>query len=72
MKNEAILFTVFSVLESDGSSEEHVIPFIPASDSGSRLQNEFEIIRWIGKGGFGDVIKVCGRGLVYGLTVINL
>ena len=35
------------------------MPFIPASDSGSRLQNEFEIIRWIGKGGFGDVIKVC-------------
>ena len=35
------------------------IPFIPSSDSGqSRLKNEFEILRWLGKGGFGDVIKV--------------
>jgi hypothetical protein len=24
----------------------------------SRLTNEFEVLRWIGKGGFGDVIKV--------------
>ena len=37
------------------------IPFIPSSDSGSRLQNEFEILKFIGKGGFGDVIKVSAR-----------
>ena len=36
-----------------------VIPFIPTSDGGqSRLKSEFEILRWLGKGGFGDVIKV--------------
>ena len=37
---------------------EEEIPFIPRSDSGSRLQNEFSILKWLGKGGFGDVIKV--------------
>ena len=47
------------VTDSDDDTEQHIyIPFIPASDSGSRLQNEFEILKWLGKGGFGDVIKV--------------
>ncbi len=36
-----------------------LIPFIPSSESGqSRLQNEFDILKWLGTGGFGDVIKV--------------
>ena len=52
-----------NIVDSDDQLEEAddtgVIPFIPASDTGqSRLQNEFEILKWLGKGGFGDVIKV--------------
>ena len=36
------------------------IPFIRAisGDGGSRLNTEFEMLKWLGKGGFGDVIKV--------------
>ena len=39
------------------------IPFIPAfsGDGASRLNTEFQVLKWLGKGGFGDVIKV-GNG----------
>ena len=49
---------------TDEEEDEEIvnIPFIPASDSGSRLQNEFEVLKFIGKGGFGDVIKVSVHG----------
>ena len=57
-----IPFIVFTDGDSDvleEADETGIIPFIPAGDAGtSRLQNEFEILKWLGKGGFGDVIKV--------------
>lgn len=43
--------------EDDDDDQDSHIPFIPASQH-SRLKNEFEILKWLGKGGFGDVIKV--------------
>ena len=42
--------------DEDGDVED--IPFIPAPDSASRLQNEFLILKSLGSGAFGDVIKV--------------
>ena len=40
--------------------DEDEIPIVTSADASgqSRLTNEFEVLRWIGKGGFGDVIKV--------------
>jgi hypothetical protein len=33
--------------------------FLPANSKGqSRIQNEFEVLKWLGKGAFGDVLKV--------------
>ena len=53
------LFTDSDSDELEETDETGIIPFIPAGDTGqSRLQNEFEILKWLGKGGFGDVIKV--------------
>ncbi len=70
------------LLKTDGSKdddEEHEdlgeIPFIPRSDTGhSRLKNEFDILKWLGKGGFGDVIKVKNKldGRFYAIKRIPL
>ena len=50
---------MIDLADEDDDDPVVAIPFIPSSDSGqSRLKNEFEILRWLGKGGFGDVIKV--------------
>jgi hypothetical protein len=33
--------------------------FLPPNPKGqSRIQNEFEVLKWLGKGAFGDVLKV--------------
>lgn len=52
--------------EKDSDSEDDDspdLPFITAFEASgqSRLTNEFEILRSIGKGGFGDVIEVSIR-----------
>ena len=49
---------VFVTLDEDSSDEEQPV-ITPYEASGqSRLTNEFEILKSLGKGGFGDVIKV--------------
>lgn len=68
------LFCVTESPEDEEDPETGGIPFIPSSDSGSRLQNEFEILKWLGKGGFGDVIKVKNKldGRFYAIKRIPL
>ncbi|XP_077285683.1 eukaryotic translation initiation factor 2 alpha kinase Gcn2 isoform X2 [Arctopsyche grandis] len=49
--------------------------FIPTGSSGqSRIKNEFEIMKWLGKGAFGDVLKVKNKldGGCYALKRIEL
>ena len=50
----------FYLDDEKSSDEEEDQPFItPYEASGhSRLTNEFEVLKSLGKGGFGDVIKV--------------
>ncbi|CAG7836539.1 unnamed protein product, partial [Allacma fusca] len=47
---------------------------LPLCKGVSRLQNEFEVIQWLGKGGFGDVLKVRNKldGGIYALKRIRL
>ncbi|XP_021938823.1 eIF-2-alpha kinase GCN2 isoform X2 [Zootermopsis nevadensis] len=49
--------------------------FLPANPKGqSRIQNEFESLKWLGKGAFGDVLKVRNKldGGVYAIKRIEL
>ncbi|WAR18478.1 E2AK4-like protein [Mya arenaria] len=47
-------------LENSDSEGEELLPFITAWEASgqSRLTNEFHVLKLLGKGGFGDVIKV--------------
>lgn len=47
---------------------------VPALGGQSRIQNEFEILKWLGKGAFGDVLKVRNKldGGVYAIKRIKL
>ncbi|XP_043271459.1 eIF-2-alpha kinase GCN2 [Venturia canescens] len=47
---------------------------VPALGGQSRIQNEFEILKWLGKGAFGDVFKVRNKldGGVYAIKRIEL
>lgn len=63
--------------EDDSDSEEavtavHIHPL--ASGGQSRIHNEFEAIKWLGKGAFGDVLKVKNKldGCVYAIKRIKL
>merc|ERR1719186_1605551 len=50
------------------------IPFLPVGSGQSRLQQDFAVLKWIGKGGFGDVIKVRNKldGRQYAIKSIRL
>jgi translation initiation factor 2-alpha kinase 4 len=48
----------------DEEPEADIHLFLPANPKGqSRIQNEFEVLKWLGKGAFGDVFKVIIIGL---------
>lgn len=48
--------------ESDSNNEAislaQALPVDPLGQQLSRLHSEFEELQWLGKGGFGDVVKV--------------
>uniref|UniRef100_A0A0C9QMD1 non-specific serine/threonine protein kinase n=1 Tax=Fopius arisanus TaxID=64838 RepID=A0A0C9QMD1_9HYME len=48
--------------------------YLPATLNNSRIQNEFEVLKWLGKGAFGDVIKVRNKldGGIYAIKRIPL
>lgn len=48
--------------------------YLPALGGQSRIQNEFEVLKWLGKGAFGDVLKVRNKldGGVYAIKRIKL
>ncbi|XP_055957482.1 eIF-2-alpha kinase GCN2-like isoform X1 [Patella vulgata] len=62
-----------SIIEDDDEEE---IPYITAFEASglSRLTNEFEIMKSLGKGGFGDVLKVKNKldGRIYAIKRIPL
>lgn len=46
----------------DDDDKKCVKHFLPHLFKGhSRVQSEFEVLKWLGKGGFGDVLKVIIR-----------
>jgi len=45
---------------------------LPANPKGqSRIQNEFEVLKWLGKGAFGYVLKVSVMDLSMHLVAVN-
>ncbi|KAG7210245.1 hypothetical protein KM043_011793 [Ampulex compressa] len=48
--------------------------YLPSLGGQSRIQNEFEILKWLGKGAFGDVLKVRNKldGGIYAIKRIEL
>ncbi|XP_046628055.1 eIF-2-alpha kinase GCN2 [Neodiprion virginianus] len=49
-------------------------PYSTALGSQSRIQSEFEVLKWLGKGAFGDVLKVKNKldGGIYAIKRIEL
>lgn len=47
---------------------------LPSMDGQLRIQNEFEVLKWLGKGAFGDVLKVRNKldGGIYAIKRIEL
>ncbi|CAL8138262.1 unnamed protein product [Orchesella dallaii] len=67
--------------KDEGSNEEDADPAIPPRiastipfSAHSRLHNEFQVLEWLGKGGFGDVLKVKNKldSRIYALKRIKL
>lgn len=63
--------------KSDSEPEEpdNDIQFhLPSMGGQSRIQNEFEILKWLGKGAYGDVLKVKNKldGGIYAIKRIEL
>ncbi|XP_049955903.1 eIF-2-alpha kinase GCN2 [Schistocerca serialis cubense] len=59
--------------EEEPDTDIHMI--LPTNLKGqSRIQNEFEVLKWLGKGAFGDVLKVRNKldGGVYAIKRIEL
>lgn len=48
--------------------------YLPSMGRQSRIQNEFEVLKWLGKGAFGDVLKVRNKldGGIYAIKRIEL
>ncbi|XP_031785554.1 eIF-2-alpha kinase GCN2 [Nasonia vitripennis] len=61
-------------IEPEQEPDADVHFYLPAFGGQSRLQNEFEVIRWLGKGAFGDVFKVKNKldGGIYAIKRIKL
>ena len=47
---------------------------LPAFEGQSRIHNEFQVLKWLGKGAFGDVLKVKNKldGGIYAIKRIEL
>ena len=63
--------------KDDSDSDEPVTTVLlypPAFGGHSRIQNEFEVLKWLGNGAFGDVLKVKNKldGCVYAIKRIKL
>jgi translation initiation factor 2-alpha kinase 4 len=58
--------------EEEEGGEELDIPLLQTlrGDGQSRLTSEFEVLKWLGKGGFGDVIKVCYQFALFLLILV--
>ncbi|CAL7948676.1 unnamed protein product [Xylocopa violacea] len=63
-------------LENDGPEERDtdIRQYVPPLGGHSRIRNEFEILEWLGRGAFGDVLKVRNKldGGIYAIKRIEL
>lgn len=61
-------------IEPEEEPDADVQFYLPAFGGQSRIQNEFEVLKWLGKGAFGDVLKVKNKldGGIYAIKRIEL
>lgn len=60
--------------QPDNEPDQDVTIHLPCYGGQSRIYNEFEVLKWLGKGAFGDVLKVKNKldGGVYAIKSIEL
>ncbi|RZF32981.1 hypothetical protein LSTR_LSTR008694 [Laodelphax striatellus] len=60
--------------ESDSKDEEDFCPWTFTSKGNSRIESEFQVLKWLGEGAFGDVIKARNKldGCLYAIKRIKL